>query len=179
MAGDRVIKSETVFKGQIVNLRVDTVVEPSGRRSTREIVEHSDVIVAVPLDAQSNVLMVRQFRDPAGKALLELPAGGMDPGETPEACVERELREEIGFLPRKLERLTGFYSAPGYCTEYLHLFLASELERAPLNAEDTDGIEVVCVSFKEALKLIASGEICDSKSVAGLLFCYALAGFKE
>ncbi|MDO8491136.1 MAG: NUDIX hydrolase [Dehalococcoidia bacterium] len=179
MAKDKVIKSETIYKGSIVNVRLDTFQQPSGKQTTREIVEHSEVIVAVPLDARGNVLMVRQFREAVGKSLLELPAGGMEPGETPEACVERELREEIGYLPKKVERLTGFYSAPGYCTEYLHLFLASELERAPLTAEDTAGIEVVCVSFKETLKLIASGEICDSKSIAGLLFCSALAVFKE
>lgn len=176
---DKVIKSETVFKGNIVNVRRDTFLQASGKKATHEIVEHSDVIVAVPLDARSNVLMVRQYREAVGKSLLELPAGGMDPGETPEDCVRRELREELGFLPKKLERLTGYYSAPGYCTEYLHLFLASELERAPLTAEDTEGIEVVCVPFAEALRLIASGEICDSKSIAGLLFCSALSVFKE
>ena len=102
--------------------------------------------------------------------MLEIPAGGIEPGEGLEDCVRRELREETGFLPQKVERLGGFYSSPGYSTEYLHFFLATELIRRPLQAEDSESIRVVRVRLSEVIGLITSGEICDAKSIAALLF---------
>ena len=118
-------------------MRVDTVRLPSGRETTREIVEHDDCVAVVALDADGRLLLVKQFRTAVGRELLEIPAGGIDPGESPEEAVSREMREETGYLPRKVERLGGFYSAPGYATEYLYLYLATDLVPSPLQAEDT------------------------------------------
>ncbi|PIU55696.1 MAG: hypothetical protein COS87_04245 [Chloroflexi bacterium CG07_land_8_20_14_0_80_45_17] len=115
------------------------------------------------------MLLVRQFRYPVGKSLLEIPAGGIEPGEKPVDCVRRELQEKIGYLPGKIERLGGFYSIPGYGTEYLHCYLATDLVPSRLVAEDTDEIEVVKVPLNQIPQLIASGEICDAKSIASLL----------
>jgi ADP-ribose pyrophosphatase len=157
-----------------VNLRVDTVQLPDGRQTTREIVEHAECVAVVPVDEDGNVLLVRQFRHAAGKTMLEIPAGGIDSGETPEAAVRREMGEETGFSPRTVERLGGFYSSPGFCTEYLHLFLATDLEANRLQAEDTEGIELVRVRPDRIPELIESRAICDSKSVAGL-FTYLRA----
>jgi len=140
-----------------------------GRETTREIVEHADCVAVVVVDADNNVLLVNQFRKPVEKELLEVPAGGIDPGEDPETTVRRELREEIGYLPRRLERLGGFYSAPGYCSEYLYLYLATDLTPSRLHAEDTESIELVRVPITQIPGLIASGKICDAKSIAGLL----------
>jgi ADP-ribose pyrophosphatase len=140
-----------------------------GRQTTREIVEHGDCIAVVAIDADNNALLVKQFRKPVEKELLEIPAGGINPGEDPEAAVQRELREETGYLPQKLERLGGFYSAPGYCSEYLYLYLATDLIPSQLFAEDTEEISLVRVSMVQILSLIASGSICDAKSIAGLL----------
>jgi len=155
-------------------VRVDEVEMPSGRRSTREVVEHHDAVVVVPLDGEGGVYLVRQFRLAVGKHLLELPAGGIEPGEAPEACVARELREEIGMRPGKVERLGGFYSAPGFTNEYLYLFVARDLHPDRLPAEDAEVIDVVRVSLKEIPRLIASGEIEDSKSIAGLMWVLSL-----
>jgi len=166
---EKTLSSQLIFSGRAVNLRVDTVEMPSGRQSTREIVEHSDCIAVIPIDEEDNVLLVRQYRKPIEKELLEIPAGGIDPGEDPDATVRRELREEIGYLPNRIERLGGFYSTPGYCTEYLHLYLATDLTSSPLQAEDTEGITVVRVPISEIPSLIASGTIHDAKSIAGLL----------
>ena len=166
---ERTLSSQLIFDGRAVKLRIDTVQTPDGRKTTREIVEHADCIAVVVIDAEDNVLLVRQFRKPVEKELLEIPAGGIDPGEDAEAAVRRELQEEIGYLPNKIESLGGFYSTPGYCSEYLYLYLASDLAPSQLFAEDTEGIEVVRVPIDDVLGLITSGSVCDAKSVAGLL----------
>ena len=120
-------------------------------------------------EAEDNVILVNQYRKTLEKELLEIPAGGIEPGEDAVAAVRREMREETGYLPRKVERLGGFYAAPGYCTEYLHLYLATDLVPSALVAEDTEGIKLVRVPLSQAAGLIDSGGICDGKSIAGLL----------
>ena len=152
-----------------MTVRIDTVEMPSGRRSTREVVERPDAVVMVPLDGQGGVYLVRQYRQAIGGHLLELPAGVLEPGEGVEEAAVRELQEEIGFKPGKLERLAGGYSAPGFCTEFLHFFLATDLQPSRLAAEDAEVIEVEKVPLKDIPALIASGEIQDTKSIAGLL----------
>ena len=166
---EKTISSEQVYDGRAVKLRVDTVRKPNGKTATREIVEHSDCVAVVVLDSKDRAVLVRQYRKAVGKKLLEIPAGGIDPGEQPINCVRRELQEEIGYLPNKIDKLGGFYSAPGYCTEYLHLYLATYLIPSQLEAEDTEDIEVVRVPLSRIPELIASGEISDAKSIAGLL----------
>ena len=166
---EKTLSSQRIYDGRAVKLRVDIVQKPSGQTTTREIVEHSDCVAVVVLDYKDRVILVRQYRKAVGKSLLEIPAGGIDPGEQPINCVRRELQEEIGYLPNKIDRLGGFYAAPGYCTEYLHLYLATHLVPGRLKAEDTDEIEVVRVPLSRIPELIASGEICDAKSIAGLL----------
>lgn len=169
MSEEKTLSSQLIYDGRAVSLRVDTVRMPSGRETTREIVEHSDCVAIIAIDDEDNVLLVEQFRKAVEKKLLEIPAGGIEPGEEPEDCVRRELREETGFLPQRVERLGGFYSAPGYSTEYLHLYLATELVSSPLQAEDSESIRLVRVRREQVSGLIASGEICDAKSIAGLL----------
>jgi ADP-ribose pyrophosphatase len=166
---ERTISSEQIYNGRAVRLRVDTIEKADGKRTIREIVEHTDCVAVVVLDEENNVVMVRQLREAVGKSLLEIPAGGIDPGEEPVESVRRELQEEIGLLPHKIEKIGGFYSTPGYCTEYLYLYLATELEASRLEAEDTESIEVVKVPAERIPSLIDSGEICDAKSIAGLL----------
>jgi ADP-ribose pyrophosphatase len=131
-------------------------------------------VAIVAIDADGNVLLVRQFRKSVEKGLLEIPAGGIDPGEDPVTTVRREMQEETGYLPRKVERLGGFYSAPGYCSEYLHLYLVTDLTPSQLYAEDTESIKLVRVPISQIPSLIASGSICDAKSIAGLLIYSSL-----
>lgn len=161
--------SRIAFRGRAFTVRVDTVTKPNGIVTTREIVEHPDCVVIVALDSELNCLLEKQVRPAAGKELLELPAGGIDPGETPDDCVRRELREETGYMPGHIKRLGGFFSAPGFCTEYLHLYLAMDLELSPLHASDTDEITVVRVPLEKTAGLVSSGAIEDAKSIAGLL----------
>ncbi len=169
MAEEKTLSSKLVYDGRAVKLRVDTVQTPGGRETTREIVEHSDCVAIIAIDNDDNVLLVNQFRKPVEKELLEIPAGGIDPGEDAESTVRREMQEETGYAPRNVKCLGGFYSAPGYCTEYLYLYLVSDLAPSQLFAEDTAGIEVVRVPIGDIPNLITSGKICDAKSIAGLL----------
>ena len=166
---EETLSSQLIYDGRVVKLRVDSVRLGNGRQATREIVEHSDCIAVVVIDKNNNVLLVKQFRKPVEKELLEIPAGGIDPGEDPVTAVEREMREETGYFPKRVERLGGFYSTPGYCSEYLYLYLATDLIPSRLFAEDTEGIEVIHVPVTEIRELVKQGKIQDAKSIAGLL----------
>jgi len=171
---ERTLSSQLIYDGRVVKLRVDTVRMPGGRETEREIVEHRDCVAIVAMDTDDNVLLVKQFRKPVEKELLEIPAGSIDPGEDPVTTVRREMQEETGYLPQKVERLGGFYSAAGYCSEYLHLYLATDLTPSQLYAEDTESIKLVRVPISQIPGLIASGSICDAKSIAGLLIYSSL-----
>jgi ADP-ribose pyrophosphatase len=166
---EKTLATQQIHQGHAVNIRVDTIEKAGGRKTTRDVVEHSDCVAVVVLDEQDNVILVRQFRHPVDRFLLEIPAGGIDAGEEPLDSVRRELQEEIGYFPRQIEKLGGFYSIPGYGTEYLHCFLATDLVPRRLMAEDTEDIELVRVSPDEIPRLITSGAICDAKSIAALL----------
>ena len=163
------LSSERLYTGRVVGLRIDTVRLPDGSPGTREVIEHANAVVVAPLNAQGHVTLVRQYRKPIEQALLELPAGGLDPGETPEQGALRELQEEIGQYPGTLEPLGGFYAAPGYSQEFLHLFLATDLQPSKLPHDHDEYIEVETVPLDEAVAMVLSGAICDAKSVAGLL----------
>lgn len=170
MAEEKTVSSRFIFKGRAFSVREDTVINANGDATTRDIVEHSECVAVVPVDANGDILLVRQYRKAVDEELLEIPAGGIDPGEDPPAAVRRELQEEIGHVPGTVERMGGFYSTPGYCTEYLYLYLATDLRPSRLFAEDTAGIETVRVNPAKIRQLIKSGKICDSKSIAGLLY---------
>ncbi len=174
MSEEKTLSSQLIYDGRVVKLRVDTVRMPGGRETRREVVEHRDCVAIVAIDADDNVLLVKQFRKSVEKELLEIPAGSIDSGEDPVTTVCREMQEETGYLPQKVERLGGFYSAPGYCSEYLHLYLATDLTPSQLYAEDTESIKLVRVPISQIPSLIASGSICDAKSIAGLLIYSSL-----
>ena len=180
MSIEKKLSSQLLYQGKVLSLSVDIVRMPDGRETTREVVQHSECIAVVAQDEHDNIILERQFRYAVGKSLLEIPAGGIEPGEEPVEAVRRELQEEIGYLPGKLERLGGFYSSPGYGTEYLHCYLATDLKPSQLLAEDTAEIETVRIPKTEILKLIDSGEICDAKSIAALLtYLYISPGKKS
>ncbi len=166
---ERTLHTERIYQGRQVGLRVDTVELPSGRTTKREIVEHGACSAIVAIDSEDNVLLVRQYRKPVEKALLEIPAGNMEPGEDTLQCARRELEEETGFSAERWEKSGSFYTSPGFCTEEMHLYLATELRQARRDGDDDESIELVRVPLTKVPELIASGEVCDAKSIAGLL----------
>ena len=131
------------------------------------MVEHGECVAIVALDFEGNAILVRQFREPVERTLLEIPAGGIEPGEDPAQSAVRELREETGYHAGKVRSLGGLYSSPGFCTEYLHLFLATELGQGRPSPMEDEMIDVVRVPLSEIPNLVTSGEICDAKSIAG------------
>jgi ADP-ribose pyrophosphatase len=163
------IDSKVVFEGRILTLRVDSVRLPNGRETTREIAEHSDSVCIVPIDEQGNILLVRQYRKPVEMDLLEVPAGGIEEGEVPEEAVQRELQEEIGYTAGNLQHLSSFWLAPGWCTEYMHAYLATDLIPSSLAADDDEFISVVRVPLAESLDMVKQGLIRDAKSISSLL----------
>jgi ADP-ribose pyrophosphatase len=156
-----------------VNLRVDTVELSDGRRATREVVEHAEVVAVVPLLEGEDVLLVRQFRLPTEQVMLEVPAGGVDEGESAAEAAQRELGEECGQRAGRLERLGGFYVSPGFCSEFVHVFLATELEPVERRPDPDEELEVVRLPLAEALRLVGVGEIRDGKSIIGLTWAWA------
>jgi len=164
------IASRIIYEGKIVNLRVDQVRLPNGREASREVVEHAPAVAVVALDRDQNVLLVRQYRYPVQKEVLEIPAGLVEAGEEPLAAAQRELAEETGRRARHWQLLFSIYSSPGFTDEQLHLFLAQDLEPAGGQHLDEDEfIKVAKVPLAQIPEMIRRGEICDAKSVAGLL----------
>ena len=174
MQPEQMISSERVFDGRIVRLRADAVLLPNGRNATREVVEHRPSVVVVPIDADGNAILVRQYRYPADQVLLEAPAGVVEESETPDDCAMRELQEEIGFSSRNLRALGGFWMSPGYCTEFMHAYLAKDLVPSKLQADADESIEVERVSISRVSRLIRLGEIQDAKTIAALLMAVYL-----
>jgi ADP-ribose pyrophosphatase len=165
----KLLRSDRLYEGDILNLRVDHVRLPDGVTVEREIVEHGGAVAMVPLDEEGYVHLVRQYRPAVERELLEIPAGGLEPGEKPVDCAERELQEEIGMFPGKLEPLGAFYPVPGYSSEYIHLFLASALRPASLLGDADEAITVERLALAELLKRIDDGAIQDGKTIAGVL----------
>jgi ADP-ribose pyrophosphatase len=163
------IGSERIYTGRVVGLRIDTVALDGGRVTRREIVEHRDAVGVLALDADSNVLLVRQYRKPVERDLMEIPAGGVDPGEDLLAAVRRELQEETGFLPGRVVHLSSFFTTPGFCTETMHLCLATDLQPSRLSADEDEVIETLRVPLSQIPALITSGRIEDAKTLVGLL----------
>ena len=174
---EKTLESKRVFEGRLVNLRVDTVELPNGRVTTREVVEHRGAVAIVPMLDRERIVLVRQYRQPVGGAILEIPAGTLETGEDPYDCARRELAEEIGYRPGKLTRLFYSYLAPGYSTEMLHTFLAEDLEKVGENREPDEFLEIVTINLRDAAEMIRGGEIVDAKSICGILLASRI--FKE
>lgn len=161
-------QSEYVFRGRIVSLRIDKTPSADGGTRTREIVEHAPGVGVVAVDDQARVLLVRQFRPALGELLLEIPAGITEPGEDPAVCAARELEEETGTRADCLEPLARFYPSPGFCTEELHVYLATGLRSGEPHPDDGEDIEVVWLTAARVRQMLARGEMRDGKTLVGL-----------
>jgi ADP-ribose pyrophosphatase len=172
MPNFKVLKTEKRYTGRVFNLVIDEIEYPSGNRALREVAEHPGGSVVVPMLNDGNILMVRQFRYPMKKHLLELPAGKLDAGEDPAVCAARELEEETGYVAGSLRKLTAIYTSPGFCSELLHIYLANDLSKSPRGQQLEEGeldLTVEQIPLKHAVEMIEKGEIVDSKTICGIL----------
>jgi ADP-ribose pyrophosphatase len=163
------LNSEKRYQGRAFDVRRDQLRAPDGQTLSLDIVEHVGAVTLVPLDEQGRIWFVRQYRHAAGRVLLELPAGTLEAGEDPQVCAHREIREEIGQAAGKVEKLGEFFLAPGYSTEYMHVFMATQLKPDPLPGDEDEFLSVSVIPLAQVMDLVRSGELSDAKSLAALL----------
>ena len=163
------IRSETLLQGRAFKIRRDTLKTPDDKETKLEIIEHGGSVVIVPVDDEGNLLFVRQYRHAAGFDLLELPAGTRNGDEPYEDCAAREIREETGMQAGNLRKVGEFYLAPGYSSELMGVFLATELKHNPLPGDEDEFLQVEKIPVKEADSVFARGDVPDAKSLAAWL----------
>lgn len=167
---EKTMKSEKIYKGKMVNLRIDTVELPDKKYSKREIVEHPGSVGIIPITDDEHIILVKQYRKPVEKNLLEIPAGKIEINEEPKETALRELHEETGFVANKLEYLLEFYTSPGFSNEKMYLFMAKELIQDKSEPGEDEYIEVLKVNIEDLINMIIRGEIVDSKTIIGILY---------
>ena len=166
----RVLSSKSLYKGRVLHVKLDRVVEPGGVEATREVVEHHGSVVIIPRFPDGHIVMVRQFRYPARKHMWELVAGSMEPGESVIRAARRELLEETGYRAGSLKRLFSFYPSPGFLTAQMHLVEALDLKLSKASPEEDERIEVGEFSKKQIDKLLREKKVIDGKTLVGLLW---------
>lgn len=164
----QILASKEVFQGRVFTVTVDTIRE-GDQTYERDVVHHPGSAVIVPVFDDGTVALVRQYRHPAVRYLLEAPAGTLDKGESPEAGAARELEEELGLVSARMVKLSEFFVSPGFCEEKMWVYLATDLTETAQRLEDDELIEVVRLPFSQALEMISGGEIEDAKTIIGLM----------
>ena len=171
----QIVGSEEIFRGRIFDVTIDTVRE-GDQTYQREMVHHPGSAVIVPAFEDGTVALVCQYRHPAVRYLLEVPAGTLNRGERPEEGAARELEEELGFVAGRLEKLTEFYVSPGFCEEKMWIYLATEMTETKQQLEEDEIVDVVRIPFSQALEMISAGEIEDAKTIIGLMLAAPRVG---
>ena len=165
----QLLDSQEIFTGAVFSVTRDRVLDDSGFELTRDVVQHAGGAGGVPLFADGRIALVRQYRHPARRELLEIPAGKLDHNETPENCAAREIEEELGVRVGRVEKLAEFYSTPGFCAEKLYVYLATELTPSVQKLDHDEAVEIVYLSLEEAWQLVERGEIEDAKTIIALM----------
>jgi len=158
-----------IYRGKVVNLWVHDVPLPNGRRTTLEVIHHPGAAAVLPFHGDGDVVLVRQYRFAAGGWLIEIPAGKLDPGESPEACAIRETEEEVGMRAGRVVKLGSILTTPGFTDEVIHLYEAHDLQSTVTRHEEDEVLTVLRVPFARAVAMVEEGEIHDGKTVAAIL----------
>jgi ADP-ribose pyrophosphatase len=169
MTAARLLSSRIAYKGRHIQVREDRVIEPAGFEVSREIVVHPGAVCIVALPSPDEVILIRQYRHATGRELLEIPAGTLHDGEDPMECAFRELEEETGYRAAKMIERARFWTTPGFTTEFMYLYEATDLTKTQINPDEDEVIEVDIVRRSEALQMIDHSRIQDAKSILGLL----------
>jgi len=171
----QILKSVEIFRGRVFDVTLDTIRE-GDKTYQREVVHHPGSAVIIPIFEDGTIALVRQYRHPAVRYLLEAPAGTLERGEAPEEGAARELEEELGFVAARLEKLTEFFVSPGFCEEKMWVYLATEMTKTEQKLEEDEIVEVVRIPFSQALSMIATGEIDDAKTIIGVMLAAPRVG---
>ncbi len=164
-----ILSTESVYEGRVLKVRVDTVRVSGGQTARWEVIEHPGSVSIVPIGADDRALLVRQYRPAIGETLLEIPAGTLEPGESPQVTAHRELREEIGMRAERLCAIGSYFLVPGYSSELMHAYVATGLSPAPLPRDADENISVVAIRFVDLVAQVSRGELRDAKTVAAVL----------
>jgi ADP-ribose pyrophosphatase len=168
-SGARTLEHRRLYEGQVLALDLDQVEEPGGVRAAREVVRHRGSVAALPVHGDGRVVLIRQYRYAVDQLVWEVPAGRLDPGETPEEGARREVEEEVGLQAGHLEPISVFFTTPGFCDEAMHLFRATGLREIPPRPEVDERIEARTFALDEALAMIRRGEVREGKTLVALL----------
>ena len=169
MFTEETFKTERIYEGKVLNLRVDTVELPDKKYSKREIVEHPEAVGILPITKEGKIILVEQFRKPVEKSLLEIPAGKVESKEKPIVCALRELEEETGYTSSEIKKINQFYTTPGFSNEIMHIFLATNLKKGNAKPDDDEYIKKYEFTIGEILEKIKKGELEDSKTLVAIL----------
>lgn len=165
---EKTMKSDKLYEGKLLNLRIDTVELPDKKYSKREIIEHPGGVAILPITEDNCIILVEQYRKAVERFLLELPAGKLEVNEEPAETAKRELKEETGITANKLEYLLEFYTSPGFTNEKTYLFLAKDLIQGEPNPDSGEFIKTTKIKIDDLVKMIDRGEILDSKTIIGI-----------
>ncbi len=166
---EKTLTSKLLHKGRHFNFKIDEIQLPSGKTTSRDIVDHPGAVAIVPILDDGRILLVKQYRYTTGKELLEIPAGTLEKGEPPDTCARRELKEETGYTAGSMKKILAMYMAPGYSNEVIHLYFATALKAGESRAEEDEDISLEVYSADELLDGIEKNTIEDAKTIAGVL----------
>ena len=166
---EKTVSSEQIFKGKILTLFYDKVELPNGIIGTREKVSHPGAVAIVPVNDKDEIILVKQYRYPVEKILIEIPAGKLDNGEPALECAERELHEEVGVVNGTLAHLATIYTSPGFSDEKMDIFIATEFEEKENNPDQDEFLHIFKAKISECLEMIVNGIISDAKSIIGVM----------
>jgi len=167
---EKLVKKNLIHKGKAVDFYCDEVLLPNAHHSTREYLNHPGAASVIPFLDKNRIILVKQYRYPVQRITYEIPAGKADKGETPLECIKRELKEETGYSAKRIEEILSFYPSTAFSNELLHIFAAYELESGNVNPDEDEFLSNVIIDYDEALKMVYSGQIKDSKTVIALLY---------
>lgn len=165
---EKPIKKTRIYQGKFLDFYQDEVELPNGRNAIREYLHHPGAVAVVPILDDGRIILVRQYRYPTERALLEIPAGKLDPGETPEECLARELIEETGYKPTKMTRLTSFWTTPAFTDEVIHLYAASGLIPCQSEPDADEFLELVALTPEEVRHFLLTEQVVDSKTALAI-----------
>ena len=163
------LTSHLIYKGSLISVKSLALKQKNKKSHKWDIVMHPGAVAVVPIDKENKIVMIKQFRQASNEIFFEIPAGILEENETKKKCAQRELQEEIGYKAKKIFSLGGIYTSPGFCNEYIYLFVAKNLEKSKLPPDEFEQIDVIHMSLEKVVQLINKNKIVDAKTICGIL----------